>query len=170
MKDNFDQCFALVLKEEGGYTNHPKDPGGRTNLGITQKTWEMWTGKPATEEDMKNLTPKDAAPIYKQEYWDKVKGDELPEGVDYAVFDMAVNAGVSRAIKTLQKCLGVNVDGILGPKTMAAVEASYKHNLISDFCDARLQFLQALPTWDTFGKGWGSRVSRVEKIAFSMAV
>lgn len=170
MKENFDQCFALVLKEEGGYVNHPKDPGGRTNLGITQKTWEMWSGKSATEQDMRALTPSDVEPIYKQEYWDKVKGDELPEGVDYAVFDMAVNSGVNRAIKTLQKCLGVTVDGILGPQTMAAVESAYKHNLISDYCDARLQFLQALPTWDTFGKGWGARVSRVEKIAFSMAV
>ena len=98
MKDNFDQCLALVLKEEGGYVNDPRDPGGRTNHGVTQKVWEDWVGHPVTEDDMKNLSVQDVAPLYKKNYWDKINGDSLPLGIDYATFDMAVNSGVSLSL------------------------------------------------------------------------
>jgi lysozyme family protein len=169
MKDNFEQCLALVLKNEGGYVNNPKDPGGRTNLGVTQKVWEMYVGHPVTEDDMRALGPIDVAPLYKTEYWNKVHGDELPDGVDYAVFDFAVNSGAGRAIKTLQKCVEVNVDGIIGPNTLSAINEANPRHLATIICEERLSFLQSLPIWGTFGKGWGSRVSAVEAMSFNMA-
>ena len=164
MKDNFEQCLALVLKEEGGYVNNPKDPGGRTNYGVTQKVWEEYVGHPVTEEDMHNLTALDVTPLYKKNYWDKIRGDELPYGVDYACFDLAVNSGVSRAAKFLQQALGVSADGVIGPATMDALEASNARQVATDICEKRLQFLQSLPTWGTFG----ARITRVENIAFRM--
>jgi lysozyme family protein len=168
VKDNFEQCLAFVLKSEGGYVNNPRDPGGRTNLGVTQKVWEAWVGRPVTEDEMKALGPEDVAPLYKKEYWDKINGDALPLGVDYGVFDMAVNSGVSRAIKTLQQVLGVSQDGQLGPASLAALEASNPREVATAVCEARLAFLQSLPTYDTFGKGWSRRVAEVEADAFKM--
>jgi lysozyme family protein len=168
MKDNFEQCLALVLKEEGGYVNDSRDPGGRTNHGITQKTWETWVGHPVTEADMKNLTIANVTPLYKENYWDKINGDALPVGVDYATFDMAVNSGVARAAKTLQQICGVTADGKIGPRTIAAVEEANGREIATRICESRLAYLQGLSTWSTFGKGWGGRVSRVENIAFRM--
>ena len=169
MKDNFEQCLALVLKSEGGYVNNPKDPGGRTNLGVTQKVWEDWVGHPVEEADMKALGPQDVAPLYKKQYWDKISGDSLPLGIDYAAFDMAVNSGVGRAAKTLQQVLGVTpVDGQIGPATLRACEAVNAREIATRICEARLAFLQSLPTYATFGKGWSSRVSEVERLAFNM--
>ena len=169
MKDNFEQCLALVLKEEGGYVNDPRDPGGRTNHGVTQKTWESWVGHPVTEADMKNLTIADVSPLYKANYWDKINGDSLPLGIDYATFDMAVNSGVSRAAKTLQQVLGVGADGKIGQATINACEAANAREVATGVCEARLAFLQSLPTYDTFGRGWANRVASVEKTAFDMA-
>ena len=117
MQSNFNVCLALVLKSEGGYVNHPADPGGRTNLGVTQKVWEDWVSHPVTEADMRALTPTDVGPMYKAKYWDMVKGDNLPKGVDYAVFDLAVNSGPGKAAKTLQSVLGANPDGQIGHST-----------------------------------------------------
>ena len=168
MKENFEQCLALVLKHEGGYVNNPKDPGGRTNLGVTQKVWEEWVGHPVDEAAMRALTPQDVAPLYKKNYWDKIRGDDLPDGVDYACFDLAVNSGVGRAAKTLQKAVGVNADGAIGPATLAAVASQNPRDLATEICEIRLNFLQSLSTWDTFGRGWGRRVSEVEETAFKM--
>ena len=168
MKDNFEECLALVLKHEGGYVNHPKDPGGRTNLGVTQRVWEEWVGHPVDEAAMRALGPQDVAPLYKKNYWDKIKGDDLPAGVDYACFDLAVNSGVGRAAKTLQKAVGVNADGAIGPATLAAIGTQNPRDLATEICEIRLNFLQSLPTWDTFGRGWGRRVSEVEEAAFKM--
>jgi lysozyme family protein len=168
MKDNFEQCLAFVLREEGGFVNNPKDPGGATNHGITKKTWEAYTGKEATVEDIKNLTIEDVTPVYKTRYWDKIKGDDLPEGLDYAVFDFAVNSGNSRAAKYLQSCLGVVADGIIGDKTLEAVGLRSTRDLVTELCEKRLEYLQSLGTWQTFGKGWSARVARVEERAFHM--
>jgi lysozyme family protein len=119
MESNFTEALKHVLKHEGGYVNHPSDPGGMTNLGVTRKVWESWTGKQATEADMRALTPEVVAPLYKNMYWDRVQGDSLPAGVDYMVFDFAVNAGVSRACPyMLQNILFVASDGIIGPNTL----------------------------------------------------
>jgi lysozyme family protein len=168
MKDNWEQCFAFVLKNEGGFVNNPKDPGGMTNLGVTKKVWEAFVGHDADENEMRNLTPDMVKPLYKKNYWDAVCGDDLPEGVDYAVYDLAVNSGTRRAIKMLQKAAGVPDDGSIGQKTLDAVNEKNPRELLQDICENRLAFLQGLPTWDTFGRGWGRRVTEVEKTAFNM--
>lgn len=168
MKSNFDQSLALILKHEGGWVDHPKDPGGETNMGVTKKVWEEWVGHEVAPGSLKSLTVADVAPLYKAKYWDKVKADDLPDGVDYAVFDYAVNSGVGRASKQLQSCLGVTPDGAIGPKTLAAAKEADPVALIACICDNRLAFLQKLPTWGTFGKGWGRRVADVSKTAQQM--
>ena len=170
MQNNFDTCLALVLKSEGGYVNLPADPGGRTNLGVTQNVWEDWVGHPVTEADMKALEPSDVAPLYRANYWDKVQGDALPSGVDYAVFDLAVNSGVSRAAKMLQKTVGAAPDGVIGPATLKAVAECDPSELILNICRARRVFLENLPSFLTFGKGWVRRVTEVQIKALSMTV
>ena len=170
MKDNFERALAAVLHHEGGFVNHPSDPGGMTNLGCTKKVWEEWVGHEVDEKAMRSLTPADVAPLYKAKYWDKIKGDELPDGVDYVVFDCAINSGPGRAIKFLQGCVGADMDGAIGPKTLAAVRAADAKALVEDYAKRRLSFLQDLPTWETFGKGWGRRVAEVQHIGLSMVV
>lgn len=169
MKDNFDAALKAILHHEGGYVNHPADPGGMTNLGVTKRVWEEWVGHEVDEKAMRNLTPEIVGPMYKVKYWDKIKGDELPTGVDYVVFDAAVNSGPGRAAKWLQACVGVEPDGGIGPKTLAAVRAFDTNQLIEDYAKRRLSFLIDLPTWNTFGKGWGRRVAEVQKTGLDMA-
>ena len=169
MKDNFDVCLAALLSHEGGFVNHKADPGGMTNLGVTRRTWEMYVGKPVEEADMRALTPAMVAPLYKKNYWDKAKCDALPSGVDYAIFDMAVNSGTGRAARTLQQALGLIDDGIIGPNTLAAINGKNVQDLIKKICDIRLAFLQHLSTWPTFGRGWAKRVAEVEVDALMMA-
>ena len=168
MKENFDAALKAVLHHEGGFVNHPADPGGMTNLGCTKRVWEEWVGHPVDEKAMRALTPEDVAPLYKKKYWDAVRGDDLPDGVDYIVFDTAINSGPGRAIKFLQGCVGVDTDGALGPKTLAAVKAADPKKLVDDYAKRRLSFLQDLPTWGTFGKGWSRRVAEVENTASTM--
>lgn len=139
-----------------------------TNLGVTKRVWEEYVGHTVDEAVMRALGPADVAPLYKKNYWDKIHGDELPAGVDYACFDLAVNSGVGRAAKILQKALGVNPDGAIGPATLNAVASCNPREVASEICDLRLGFLQSLPTFDTFGKGWSRRVAEVEKVAFEM--
>ena len=167
MKNNFDTSLAAVLHHEGGFVNHPSDPGGMTNLGCTKAVWEEWVGHPVNESDMRNLKPSDVAPLYKAKYWDKVKGDELPAGIDYAVFDAAINSGPGRAAKWLQEVVGVTADGSIGPGTMKAVQ-SFNGDLVAAYMAKRLAFLQSLTNWKTFGKGWGRRVDDVAAAAGSM--
>jgi lysozyme family protein len=140
-----------------------------TNLGVTKRVWEEWVGHEVDEKTMRNLTPEMVGPMYKAKYWDKIKGDDLPTGVDYAVFDAAVNSGPGRAAKWLQACVGVDQDGGIGPKTLAAVNAFDANQLIEDYAKRRLSFLMDLQTWDTFGKGWGRRVAEVQKTGLNMA-
>ena len=169
MKENFDKCFELVLEDEGHYVNDPRDPGGRTNLGVTQRAWESYVGNPVNEEFMRALTPYIVKPFYKAMYWDKIKGDQLPNGVDYAVYDFAVNSGVGRATKMLQQIAGVLVDGSLGPKSMGAIRECDPEQVVDALCDMRLDFLKRLPTFETFGKGWSRRVAEVKDKASGMA-
>lgn len=168
MKDNFQACLKLLLKHEGGFVNNPKDPGGMTNLGVTQRVWEQWVGHAVDEKEMRALTPALVATMYKQKYWDKVSGDMLPSGVDHAVFDFAVNSGPGRAAKTLQTLLGVKQDGDIGLKTLDKVVSLDSSKLIADYNAARLEFLKALPTWGTFGKGWDTRVASVSSEATNL--
>lgn len=174
MNSNFNEALSLVLKHEGGFVNHPADPGGATNLGITIGTAKRYgidmDGDGDTDIiDMKKLTVAAASKIYRGEYWNKVGGDLLPSGLDYAVFDFGVNSGVSRAAKFLQGLLGVTQDGAIGPKTVAATEGKNVADLINKLCDNRLAFMKSLSTWKTFGKGWSSRVAGVRTAALAMA-
>lgn len=164
---NFPAALRLVLKHEGGFSKHPADPGGATMLGVTKKVWEAYTGETVTEGEMKQLTPEDVGPLYKRGYWDKCRCDDLPSGLDYAVFDYAVNSGVMRASKVLQATLDVVTDGMIGPATIAAARASEK--VIQRYCGERLRFLKALPHWPSFGKGWERRVREVQAKAVAMA-
>ena len=161
MKDNFQKALAAVLVHEGGFVNNPKDPGGMTNLGCTKAVWEEHCGHDVDEKTMRGLTPADVGPLYRQKYWNKIQGDELPSGVDYVVFDAAINSGPGRAAKWLQACVGVEPDGNIGPKTLAAVRAFNAKALVDDFGKRRLSFMMDLPTWPTFGKGWSRRVLEV---------
>jgi lysozyme family protein len=168
MKENLLAAMDALLKHEGAFVNHPADPGGMTMLGVTQRVWEEWVGYPVGEQEMRSLTPEKVAPMYKQKYWDKIHGDDLPSGVDMAVFDCCVNSGPGRAAKMLQKVLGVTQDGAIGAQTLFKATNVDSSKLINDYNAERLAFLQALPTWDTFGKGWGRRVAEVTEQATNM--
>ena len=169
MKENWPTALAAVLHHEGGYVHHKDDPGGITNLGCTKATWEKWCGHPVDEQDMRDLTPEDVSPLYKDKYWDKVRGDELPAGVDYVVFDTAINSGPGRAAKLLQEVIGATPDGAIGPMTLKAVAAMPAADVINKFQDNRLLYLQTLPTWPTFGRGWARRVEEGRAAALRMS-
>jgi len=169
MNENWEMAFQMVLKHEGGYVNNPKDPGGMTNLGVTKKVWEEYVGHSVDENIMRGLTPDMVQPLYKKNYWDRIKGDQLPDGVDYAAYDLAVNSGVGRAAKYLQQIAGVPADGMIGPKSIEAIKACPAEEVVDALCDMRLEFLKRLPTWTTFGKGWERRVVEVKQKASTMA-
>jgi lysozyme family protein len=165
---NFPRCLAETLSHEGGFVDHPKDPGGATNMGITFATLRKWRKRAITKADVKALTVEDVRPIYKAWYWAPVKGDDLPAGLDLALFDFAVNSGETRAIIALQRILGVADDGKLGPATMSAVYSRDTRDLVLSLCAERLRFLKGLKTWATFGKGWTRRVESVLRVAVDM--
>ena len=169
MKGNFDASFKMVLSHEGGYVNDPRDPGGATNMGVTQRAWEDYVGHPVSERSMIALTKDMVKPFYKAKYWDKIGGDRLPSGVDHAAFDLAVNSGVSRAARYMQRIAGVLEDGIIGPKSLEAISACPPDKMIDALCSTRLDFLKRLPRWKTYGRGWGRRVAEVELQATKMA-
>jgi lysozyme family protein len=139
-----------------------------TNLGVTKRVWEEWVGHEVDEKAMRALTPEVVGPMYRKKYWNKVCGDDLPTGLDMAVFDLAVNSGPGRAAKMLQSVLNVPEDGMIGPKTLEKIANIDALQLIKFYNAQRLSFLQSLPTWETFGKGWGRRVAEVSKDAEKM--
>ena len=169
MRENFEKSLVKLLQHEGGYVNHPQDPGGRTNLGVTQDVWEDWIDRAVSEDEMKALTPAKVAPLYREMYWDRVKGDKLPSGVDYCVFDAAVNSGVRRASQWLQTTVAAVADGAIGEQTLKLVLLTNPQILIDKYSANRLAFLQRLATWPTFGKGWERRVEEVKATANSFA-
>lgn len=169
MKENFQPSMEQVFLFEGGYSNDPRDPGGMTNLGVTKRVWEEWVKRPVDEAEMRSLTHADVTPLYKAKYWDAVHGDDLPSGVDYAVFDIAVNMGVERACTLLQEACGVKVDGHLGPVTLADCRAANPLDLIEKISDLRQAFYQRLETFPVFGKGWTRRVNDAENLAKGFA-
>jgi lysozyme family protein len=159
MKENYAQALKQVLKYEGGYVDHPKDPGGPTNKGITQAVYDAWQkSQNLPTQSVRNISDATVAAIYKQQYWDRISGDDLPAGVDFAVFDYAVNSGVSRAAKTLQAVVGVTQDGQIGPATIQAT----KTYVAMSVTNKRLAFMQSLSIWSTFGKGWAARIADVK--------
>jgi len=169
MKKNFNHCMEMLLRHEGGYSAHPKDPGGRTNLGVTQRVYEAWVGREVDEAAMRALTPDDVAPIYRANYWDAVWGDHLPSGVDFSVFDWGVNSGPARAIKALQRIVGSVSDGVMGPKTMQAVMDMDAEKIIDLMHGERQRFYERLDTFDTFGRGWTRRNNETRQAALLMA-
>lgn len=169
MRQNFDAALQHVLEDEGGFSNHPKDPGGATMKGVTLDTYRSYKkNQHLTAEDLKKITGEELRDIYRRRYWDVVKGDDLPSGVDYCVFDCAVNSGPGRAAKLLQEVIGVKSDGVIGPVTLATVKAADPIELINKYTDKRIQFWRSLPTFETFGKGWVARGERVQKAALGM--
>jgi lysozyme family protein len=170
MQSNFEACLEKLLAHEGGFVHHEKDPGGMTNLGVTIRVWEEWVGHPVSEKEMRKLTPLMVAPLYKRKYWDACRADELISGLDYCVFDVAVNSGVGRAVKLLQSCVGATPDGGFGSITLALVKKAEANPtaLIESYCAKRLEFLQSLRTFEIFGKGWSRRVAEVKEEALKM--
>ncbi|KMO34896.1 hypothetical protein VQ03_22830 [Methylobacterium tarhaniae] len=161
----FERALSLVLKHEGGWSDDPADPGGATNLGVTIGTLSLWLGRPATKAEVRALAPSSVAPLYRRRFWDAIQGDALPAGLDYALFDFAVNSGPRRAVIGLQRALAVADDGRLGPVTLAALQGRDVSALIGALSDGRLAFLRALSTWPRFGRGWGRRVEEVRAAA-----
>jgi lysozyme family protein len=167
MQGNFNECLDLVLKAEGGWVNHPQDPGGETNLGVTKRVWEEYVGHPV--ETLKKLTKDDVAPLYEQKYWRPCYGEVLPRGLDYIVFSMGVNAGPGRSVKLLQSSIGCLPDGVIGPTTRSLICASNSAALINKFSEARREYYHSLKTFPVFGKGWLNRVDHEEAEALNMA-
>jgi lysozyme family protein len=174
MKANADRALRLILKHEGGYVDHPKDPGGATNRGVTIGTLKrLGIDKDGDGDsdvvDLKLLTEAEAVRVFKAFYWDAVQADLLPSGLDYAVADFAVNSGPVRAAQYLQRILGVEDDGHIGPKTLAAVAKANPAAVITALTERRLTFLRGLSTWNTFKGGWQRRVGEVRDEAMRMA-
>lgn len=165
---NFDTIFTAILGYEGHYTNDPRDPGGPTKFGVTQKTLAAWRKKPVSADDVKNMVVTEARAIFKAQYWDQCGGDQLPSGVDFAVVDMAYNSGPGRAVQTLQRVLGVKVDGVAGVFTLNEVRKVETRALIGKFCDARMAFLKQTRGWPTYGRGWTNRVVSVRAKSLGM--
>ncbi len=166
---NFQRALALVLEHEGGYVNDPQDPGGCTNFGITIGTYRAIVNPRATCSDVRHITPALVTRIYRRAYWDVVRGDDLPSGVDLAVFDFAVNSGPQRAAQFLQREIGVRDDGRIGPVTLAAAARDNPADLAAALCDARLAWLRGLKLFARFGRGWTRRVKAVRAAARAWA-
>lgn len=171
MKDNYQAALNHVLKSEGGWSDNPADPGGATMKGITLVVYRNWKRNPhLTKDDLKNISDQDVYDLYKQLYWDKIHGDDLPAGIDYAVFDSAVNMGVGRASKLIQEAVGVTSDGVLGPASLSAIQKADTKELIEKFSHLKESFYRSLATFQTFGKGWLNRVAEVKTISENMVV
>lgn len=173
-------CISRVLESEGGYVNNPKDPGGPTNRGVTIGTLRLLgidiDGDGDIDvDDVKKLSEADARKVYGEFYWKPIHGDMLPVGVDYFMVDTSVHSGVGRAVKILQQCIGVEDDGVFGPRTMAALNRVANHEiLINKLCDRRLMFLKSIVnkktgrlSWEEFGRGWQSRIDKVRELCMA---
>lgn len=162
----FENALRVILKHEGGYVDHPQDPGGATNLGVTKATWEAWVGHSVTKDAIKALTVADVAPVYRKNYWDACRCDDLHPALALCVFDFAVNAGPGRAVRYLQQTVGAPQDGKIGPLTIAAADHLITDNgaefVIKRYCDNRRAYYRKLSTFATFGKGWLRRVDETE--------
>lgn len=148
---DFDTAFTKLIGHEGGYVNDPRDPGGETKFGISKRAYP--------DVNIASLTLDDARAIYRRDYWDRARCDQLPPQVAFQVFDTAVNSGIGQAIRFLQRAVGVADDGQVGPLTMASVRRMDPEAVAARFNGQRLDFMTRLSTWDTFGKGWARRIA-----------
>lgn len=178
MKENFSKFMPHVLEYEGSdYEDHPEDPGGPTKFGITiydianregishvniKKNWTK------LKNLVKSLTKEQALKIYKTKYWDKVKGDQLPSGIDCIICDHGINAGPSKSIRIAQEVLGIEIDGRLGPKTLESLKKAEPKKFIAEFSEGRRNYYKSLPHFKTFGKGWLNRVNKCELFVISI--
>ena len=166
--ENYVTCLEMILHHEGGYVNHPKDPGGETNLGVTKRVYEDFGGT----KDMKDLVREDVEPIYKKNYWDRMKCDDVPAGLDLCLFDFGVNAGTGRSAKYLQRMIGTVADGGIGPNTLRAlgnyIEEVGTAGAIKNFQSKRQEYYESLSTFETFGRGWTRRVDETTEAALGM--
>lgn len=163
-----ERAIRAVLDHEGGYVDHPADPGGATNRGITIAVLAEYRGKPVTKDDVRNLSEAEACAIYVHRYWMPIRGDDLHPAIAFATMDAAVNSGVARASRWLQQAVGVAADGAIGPRTIEAAAKADPAHVVETCCAARLDFLRALKTWPTFGRGWERRVREVESAALAL--
>jgi lysozyme family protein len=147
----FDAAFERLIGHEGGYVNHPSDPGGETKFGISRRAYPG--------ENIAGMTLERAKQLYARDYWGPAGCEAVPPGIKFDLFDMAVNSGVRAAVKTLQRAAGETDDGILGPRTLQAVQSMRPDRLVARFNGHRLDLLASLPTWPTFGRGWARRIA-----------
>lgn len=169
MTDRFDACLPHILHHEGGWADHPKDPGGATQKGITLAVFREWTGKQSTKAELRAISDETVSAIYRKNFWFPSHCDKLPAGVDLIVFDLAVNSGPGRARRFLQEAVGAEPDGVIGAKTLAAVAALPPREVILRLRNRRERFYKGLSTFATFGKGWMRRLSEVAVAADRMA-
>ena len=169
MKENFEKSLEMLLHHEGGYVWDKRDPGGETMKGVTRAVYEQWVGRQVMDGEMKTLTDADVAPIYKKNYWDKLRGDDLPGGLDFAAFDWGVNSGTGRPAKVMQKYIGATQDGAIGPKSLTLIAENDPGNIIQYLYEQRQKFYERLKTFETFGKGWTRRNQETLKAALEMA-
>lgn len=175
MKDNWKTSFDFMQESEGGFSDDPDDSGnwlpdgrkGCTNLGVTQTTWESWVGRQSNEKEMRNLTHALVEPMYRRKFWDACRCNDLPNGVDYLVFDLAVNAGVGRSAKTLQSFVGATPDGAIGPLTLAAVSKFDSIELVNKFTDEKVAWYKSLKN-PKYEQGWLNRAAIVRQRALTM--
>lgn len=160
MRDNFQQALRKTLAHEGGYVNDPHDPGGETNMGISKRSYP--------NENIRGMTHARAAQIYKRDYWDAVRGDDLPAGLDVMAFDGAVNSGVSRGAKWVQSAVGAQADGKIGPATLLRASKVDTRQAIKAAANNRMQFLRGLSTWPRYKNGWTTRVEDMRNMALSL--
>lgn len=166
---SFETCLTETLKWEGAWSNHPDDPGGPTMRGIIQRVYDAWrkrNGLP--KRSVRHIEEHELQAIYRENYWQLVRGDELPPGVDLCVFDYGVNSGPSRSVSHLQEVLGVKVDGNMGPVTIDAVNAADPVEIVKKLCARRRKFVRQIKTYNVFGKGWNRRIDGIEQVACAM--
>ncbi len=168
-QDPFTACLAFTLKYEGGYVDHPADPGGATNLGVTRATLAKWRGRPVSKSDVKALSRAEAAEIYRRNFWEPCGGPNLPAGVDAVVFDWAVHSGPSRAVRALHKVLKIEQASTPGLRLRQSLSKAEPTAVISLLCGERRRFLSRLKGFSVFGRGWSRRVDALEKTALALA-
>jgi len=166
---NFTPALQRLLEHEGGYSNHPSDPGGPTKFGITLSDYRKYVMPKATAADVRAMKIEDAQAIYRAKYWGVLRCDDLPAGLDYAVFDYGVNSGPSRAAKVLQRLLRLADDGRITSRVIEAARRRDARELVGLLCDERLAFLQSLKIWPVFGTGWSRRVREVRAASLALA-
>ena len=169
MRENFNKCLEMVLEHEGGYVNNENDRGGMTNLGVTRRVYEDWVDRPVSEQEMRDLTPEDVAPIYRKNYADRIHFDSLPSGLDWACLDWAINSGASRPAKAIQRAVGATADGVIGPKTLQLVAEKDPKFIIDYVYTVRQAFYKGLDDFKHFGRGWSRRNKETLHQAMEMA-